>query len=202
MERRLIAADKLISGLSSENERWGCKRYNTNATMSLTSPAKICLFVSFSSLFLHPFVFPPDSLYYSLFSTIPTQVGTRFGGVEAAACASPGWLSDLCCFPELWRGLQLGLQERNDIPNMGKWRAGQRHPFEPAFQTGKPSDRWGRNQQVRRSGCSQQILKFETEKDTIEYEFVKSNVWIRHVVAGQVLVANMWICPHFGWLRG
>lgn len=159
MERRLIAADKLISGLSSENERWGCKWYNTSATMSLTSPAKICLFVSFSSPFLHPFVFPPDSLYYSLFSTIPTQVGTRFGGVEAAACASPGWLSDLCCFPELWRGLQLGLQERNDIPNMGKWRAGQRHPFEPAFQTGKPSNWWRRNQQVRRSGCSQQILK-------------------------------------------
>lgn len=25
MERRLIAADKLISGLSSENERWVCK---------------------------------------------------------------------------------------------------------------------------------------------------------------------------------
>lgn len=29
MERRLIAADKLISGLSSENERSDYKRYNT-----------------------------------------------------------------------------------------------------------------------------------------------------------------------------
>lgn len=29
MERRLIAADKLISGLSSENERWACKSGNT-----------------------------------------------------------------------------------------------------------------------------------------------------------------------------
>lgn len=28
MERRLIAADKLISGLSSENVRWGWKRCN------------------------------------------------------------------------------------------------------------------------------------------------------------------------------
>lgn len=31
MEKRLIAADKLISGLSSENERLGCKRSNNRS---------------------------------------------------------------------------------------------------------------------------------------------------------------------------
>ncbi len=176
MERRLIAADKLISGLSSENERWGCKTHknmeSTLPVMSLNSSGRICLLVS--SYFPCLFYF---FLHLFLFVTIPTQVDTRFEGAKAAACASPGWLFDLCCFPELWRGLQLGLQEWNGLPSMGKWCAGERNPLEPAFQTGNPSDWWGRNQQVRRSVFFWQISKLVTQDNIQNYLFFKIT-WI------------------------
>lgn len=159
-------------------------------TINITSPTKI----SFQCLFPLSQHF---SFYCSLFSTILIQVDTRFGGIKAASGASPWWLPHLCCFPELWRGFQLGLQERNDIPNMGEWRTGQRHSFKPAFQTGKPFDWWSRNQQVRGSGRLKTDVKLEIERETI---LVRSNIWISCVVAGQVLVANMWMELYFGVL--
>lgn len=89
MERRLIAADKLISGLSSENERW-------DLPICFLSITALCLYlVSINTL--------------SARSSISLQVDTRVAGVEAAACASPGGLSHLCGFLELRRGLQLRL---------------------------------------------------------------------------------------------
>lgn len=86
MERRLIAADKLISGLSSENERW-------DLPVCFLLITALCLYL----------------VGVNTRSSISLQVDTRFAGVEAAARASPGRLSHLCGFLELCRGVQLRL---------------------------------------------------------------------------------------------